>query len=192
LLNSPVANAYAYSHLGKRDNLVGDIRNIPVPRALSFSGINNAANAYLAAAWSQADPEKLKTLLLRVDPEVLKLYSIPLDLEQKVLGLFNDWERIGVPFAQSRYLPKELEGKIHLSDFLQFEEDWVVTNRERGMLIDKSIGGNLTAEESRRLDTLHAYADYHIEKAFPRNTQALDELENRLFARSATEGKSIG
>ena len=32
LLNSPVANAYAYSHLGKRDNIVGDIRKIPIPK----------------------------------------------------------------------------------------------------------------------------------------------------------------
>lgn len=191
LLNSPVANAYAYSHLGKRDNIVGDIRNIPVPQVLSFERVEHAASAYLAAASLETDSAKLKTLLLRVDSEVLKLYSLPIEIEQKVLELFNDWERVGVPFSQTRYLPRELEGTMHLADFLRFEEDWAVTNRERGVLIDKGIKGSLTGEERARLDTLQTYADYHIEKAFPRTTQALDELESHLFAGSPTEGKSV-
>src|SRR5258707_272691 len=45
VLNSPVANAYAYSHLGKRDNIVGDIRNIPLPRKHTFDGVNRTAKA---------------------------------------------------------------------------------------------------------------------------------------------------
>lgn len=53
LLNSPVANAYAYSHLGKRDNIVGDIRKIPMPKMSSFEGVERAASAYLAAASSE-------------------------------------------------------------------------------------------------------------------------------------------
>ena len=110
-------------------------------------------------------------LLLHVDSEVLKLYSLPLDLEQRVLGLFSDWKRVGVPFTQTRYLPKELEGRIRFSDFLQFEENWSITNRERGMLIDKSISGRLNAEERTRLDALQAYADYHIERVSPRPTR---------------------
>ena len=32
LLNSPVANAYTFSHLGKRDNIVGDVRKMPLPK----------------------------------------------------------------------------------------------------------------------------------------------------------------
>jgi hypothetical protein len=190
LLNSPIANAYAYSHLGKRDNLVGDIRRIPIPGTLSFDGLEDAVTTYLAAASSQTDLTKLKTLLLRVDSEVLKLYSLPIDLEQRVLALFNDWQRVGVPFAQSRYLPKELEGRLHLYDFLQFEEDWAITNRERSMLIDKGIAKNLTTEERQRLNALQAYADYHLEKFFPRSTNVLDELEIRLFSDSPNQSKS--
>ena len=94
-----------------------------------------------------------------------------------------------MPFTQARYVPEELEGKIHFFDFLQFEENWSSTNRERGKLIDKSILGRLNAEERRRLDALQAYADYHIERAAPRPTDALDELENRLFSGSQTKGK---
>jgi len=190
ILNSPVANAYAYSHLGKRDNIVGDIRRIPVPKIRSFEGVEQAVRVYLAAASSETASATLQKLVLRVDSEVLKLYSLSIELEQRVLGLFTDWKRVGVPFKQTRYLPKELEGRIHFSDFVQFEETWSTTNRERGMLIDKNISGSLSAEERMRLDALQAYTDYHIERVAPRPTQALDELENRLFSGSQTKGKN--
>ena len=183
LLNSPVANAYAFSHLSKRDNIVGDMRKIPVPKVRSFVAVEVAVNAYFAAALSQTDSASLHRLLLRVDSEVLKLYSLPLELEQSLLALFTGWERVGVPFAQSRYLPKELEGHVHFSDFLQFEEGWSVTNRERSRLIEKGISGVLNAEESARLDALQAYADYHIDKVAPRPTHLLEELQDKLLFR---------
>jgi hypothetical protein len=191
LLNSPVANAYAYSHLGKRDNIVGDIRKIPIPKTRSFEGVERAATAYLVAATSETASAGLERLLLRVDSEVLKLYSLPIELEQRLLGLFNEQKRVGVPFKQTRYLPRELEGRIRFSDFLQFEEEWSITNRERGRLIDKNISGRLNAEERTRLDALQAYTDYHIERVAPRPTGALDELENRLFSGSQTKGKNV-
>lgn len=122
LLNSPVANAYAFSHLGRRHNIVGDIREIPIPKMRTFEGVERAASAYLAAASSETASVELHRLLLRVDSEVLKLYSLPLELEQRVLGLFSERKRVGVPFTQARYVPEELEGKMHLFDFLQLEE----------------------------------------------------------------------
>jgi N-6 DNA Methylase len=192
LLNSPIANAFAYSHLGKRDNLVGEIRKIPLPKTSSFEGVERAAREYLAATSSGTEAAALKRLLLQVDSEVLKLYSLPLDLEQRVLGLFTDWERIGVSFAQTRYLPKELEGRLHFSDFARFEESWSITNRERGTLIDKSISGTLNLEERARLDELQAYADYHIARVSPRPTDVLDELENRLLSASPTKDQNAG
>lgn len=182
LLNSPVANAYAFSHLFKRDNIVGDIRKIPLPNVNSFEGVERAVLSYFATASSETDLARLQKLLLRVDSEVLKLYSLPLELEQSLLGLFTDWKRVGVPFVQTGYLPKELAGRINFSDFLQFEGDWPTTNRERGKLIDKSISGMLEAEERVRLDALQAYADYHIDKVSPRPTHVLDELEDKLLS----------
>jgi hypothetical protein len=155
----------------------------------SFEGVERAARTYLAVASSEADSAMLRSLLFHIDAEVLRLYSLPLELEQSLLALFTDWKRVGVPFTQTRYLPKELEGRIRLSDFLQFEEDWPITNRERGVLIDKNISGRLNAEERTRLDALQAYTDYHIERAAPRPTHTLDELENRLFSGSQMKGK---
>ena len=42
-----------------------------------------------------------------------------------------------------------------------------------------------------RLDALQAYADYHIESVTPRPTDVLDELEDRLFRGSPTNGKNV-
>jgi hypothetical protein len=191
LLNSPVANAYAFSHLGRRHNIVGDIQQIPIPTVGSFDGVERTSIAYLAAASSETASANLDRLLLHVDAEVLKLYSLPLDLERRVLELFSERKRVGVPFKQTRYLPKELEGRIRFSDFLQFEADWPSTNRERGMLIDKNISGRLNGEERAQLDALQAYTDYHIETVAPRPTRALDELEDGLFSGSQTRDKNL-
>jgi hypothetical protein len=191
LLNSPVANAYAYSYLGKRDNIVGDIRKIPMPNMLSFEGVEQAASAYLAATASATPSAALERLLLRVDAEVLKLYSLPLKLERRVLELFSEQGRVGVPFKQTRYLPKELEGSIRFSDFLQFEANWPSTNRERGMLIDKNISGRLNDWERARLEALEAYSEYHIERVAPRPTRLLDVLEDRLFSGSLKEDRPV-
>ena len=153
-----------------------------MPKSGSFGGVQAAVNAYFAAASSRGtSPAALQRLLLRVDDEVLKLYSLPIELEQPLLGLFTDWERVGVSFTQNRYLPKELEGQLSFADFLQFESDWAATNRERGILIDKSISRTLTAEEQQRLDALQVYADYHIEQVAPRPAYAREGLGGRLF-----------
>ena len=182
LLNSPVANAYAFAHLGKRDNIVGDIRKIPLPPKGSFERVNRAVETYLAAASSQVDPAKLQKLLLIVDCEVLKLYSLPLKLEQSLLAVFTGYERVGVPFRQTRYLPMELEQSLRFTDFLEFEADWPTANRERGLLIDKSISGTVSDEEQMRLDALQAFAEYHINKIAPRPTYVLDDLEQKLLS----------
>jgi hypothetical protein len=191
LLNSPVANAYAFSHLRKRHNLVGDMRRIPMPKASSFEKVEGAASAYLVAASSRTDSGTLQRLLRQVDAEVLKLYSLPLALEGSLLALFSDWNRAGVPFTQAKYLPEELDGRIRFSDFRDFEEDWSATNHERGMLIDKSIAGSLSSEEQERLEALQVYADYHLDQVSPGTTRVLDELDKRLFPTLPGKGSDI-
>jgi hypothetical protein len=192
ILNSPVANAYAYCHLGKRHNIVGDIRQIPVPDADSFQAVSQAATAYLHAAVSRQDSTTLQHLLLRLDVEVLKLYSLPVELEWALLNLFNGCNRVGVPFTQNRYLPAELSHPIRLADFLQFESDWPTTNRERGRLIDRNIAETISADERIRLDALQAYADYYLDKVAPRPTRVLDELEERLLVSSSEKPRGAG
>ena len=190
-LNSPLANAYAYCHLSKRHNIVGIMRQIPIPNVKSFEKLKTAATAYLDAVAANDKSANLQALVLRVDVEVLKLYSLPIRLERVLLDLFCGYSRVGVPFDQNEYFPAELDHPMRLSDFLRFKNDWPASNRERGRLIDKRIAGTLDGDEQVRLDALQAYADYYIEKTAPRPTHLLDELEDRIFASTAQMDKDV-
>jgi type I restriction-modification system DNA methylase subunit len=183
LLNSPVANAYAFSYLGTRDNVVGDIRRIPLPQVDRLAGVESAVRDYFALAASpNPSTTALRDYLLKVDAEVVRLYSLPLQLEHAVLRLFRNWPRVGVPFEQVTYLPKEVDLCLSLAEFLEFESHWPTTNCERGVLIEKSISGHLTSDERRRLGALQIYADYHLEKVTPRPTRLLERLQEELLS----------
>jgi hypothetical protein len=189
LLNSPVANAYAFCHLGKRDNIVGDIRRIPMPEGGALDEIGVAARAYLDAAAARASAGELRTLALRLDASVLRQYALPVELERALLSLFTGWDRVGVPFKQERYFPAELNHSMRLSDFVAYESDWPSANRRRGALIDKEIAGTISKGEAVELAALQAYADYYLEKVAPRPTRVLDELENRVFGKVTVRRK---
>jgi hypothetical protein len=73
--------------------------------------------------------------------------------------------------------------EVSFADFRKLEESWPRTNRERGLLIDKQIAGDLNDIERSRLDILQEYADYHINQVAPRPVTELDELERRLLSR---------
>lgn len=180
LLNSPIANAYAYAHLGKRDNLVGVVRRIPVPQPGASEEVESAVNAYLEAATEGSSQQALHHLLLRVDAVVLGLYELPPSLEAQLLELFAGHRRPGVPFKQHRYIPAALTCEIRLSDFLELEEDWERTNRERGVLIEKRLAGALTLAEQDRLHILQAYADFYLMRKSPHASSVLEGLERRL------------
>jgi hypothetical protein len=184
LLNSPMANAFAFTHLAKRDNMVGDMRRIPMPRSVAFNEVEAAAREYLSAATTQQSPEVLRLLMMRVDAAVLRQYELPLELEQPLLSLFTGWDRVGVPFKQSCYLPPELSSLVKFSNFVDYESDWPSANRRRGELVDREIDGTITVVEALELAGLQAYADYYLEKVSPRPTQVLVELENRVFGHS--------
>src|SRR6202034_3441904 len=70
ILNSPVANAFVFSHLGKRDNVVGDVKKMPLPVKVSFGGLETAATRYLKEASLTSASAQLKSMLLDVDCEV--------------------------------------------------------------------------------------------------------------------------
>ena len=187
LLNSPISNAFAFTHLAKRDNLVGDMRRIPVPKGASFDEIEMAARVYLDAATVGATPEELRRFMFQVDAAVLRQYALPIELEWALLSLFTGWSRVGVPFEQNRYFPSELNGPMRLSDFLAYESDWPSANRRRGRLVDKEIEGTITSHETVDLASLQAYADYYLEKVSPRPTHILEELERRVFAAATNQ-----
>jgi hypothetical protein len=105
VLNSPVANAYAYSWSSKRHMLVGEWRSFPLPVANTkvCRAIEHAASAYLSAIEASESAymkpkskEDVRTALLALDAEVLKLYDLPVGLERQLLELFAGVERKGV------------------------------------------------------------------------------------------------
>jgi hypothetical protein len=190
LLNSPIANAYVYTHLAKRDNLVGDMRKIPVPKGKRFEEIDTAARAYLDAAHAGRELRELQKLMIQVDASVLRAYGLPAELEKSLLTLFTDWDRVGVPFQQNHYFPPELTHPMRYADFVAYESDWPSTNRRRGELIDKEIGGTLSSNEVIELAALQAYADYYLERVSPRPLHVLEKLEDRIFGEVTNKKKA--
>ena len=138
LLNSPVANAFGYDKLGKRDILVGTMRTMPVPaRSLaSDRAIEDAARRYRELAVAKArsdeaahdlfnpateatpaalDAASVRAALLEMDGAVLKAYDLPPHLERRVLNLFTGVERKGVgldgPDGHSTFLGYDLASR---------------------------------------------------------------------------------
>lgn len=102
LCNSPMANAYAFCFSGKRHNKAETIRRMPVPAVAPeeaeeiaesvreyFAAVHNAANLFNEPAGERATLEKL----LIVDAQILRLYNLPRDLEQRLLKFFEGYER---------------------------------------------------------------------------------------------------
>jgi len=114
LLNSPIANAFLHCHASKRDNLVGMVRQMPVPYGAEShaGGIEQAAIRYRALATSpgplyedEATPEGIHRALLQMDAAVLRAYDLPPRLERQVLDLFSGVPRKGVGCEFTGYYP---------------------------------------------------------------------------------------
>lgn len=182
VMNSPIANGFAYCHLGKRHNIVNTIREIPVPQAASdaIAQIERAARAYLAAVTSldgpdgQIAPDTTRDLLFRVDAEVLRLYHLPPFLERELLDLFAGWPRVGVPFPLDRFFPPHFKDRLPLHDLIDITQDWPKTNRRRDELIEKKIHRSIAPEEKTELSRLQELADLRVRLVAP---LPLHELE---------------
>ncbi|UCE58408.1 MAG: SAM-dependent DNA methyltransferase [Phycisphaerales bacterium] len=130
LLNSPVANAFAYCHLGKRDNLVGTMGQMPAPdpAARDVESIVRAACAYrrLVKRFDEfmvPDPDEsaVRSALLAMDAEVLRLYDLPPRLERELLDLFAGKVRKGVGCTFKQYFPADFTPFVPLHEYLSDE-----------------------------------------------------------------------
>jgi hypothetical protein len=113
-MNSPVANAFAYCNLGKRDILVGTMRGMPVPRwsADHVARIEQAALRYRQLAGSagplfdaSGTAGGVKRALLEMDAAILRAYDLPPRLERQLLDLFAGVKRKGVGCDFRGYYP---------------------------------------------------------------------------------------
>ncbi len=114
ILNSPIANAFAYCHLGKRHNIVGTMRKMPVPRwsPEHSARIEQAAMRYRTLATStgplyeaEATSECIRRALLQMDAAILQAYNLPPRLERHLLDRFAGVERKGVGCDFNGYYP---------------------------------------------------------------------------------------
>ncbi len=218
LVNSPIANAYAFSVSSKRHVKAGEIRDFRLPRELdstSIRRVDSAVQNYLAAAESYddlkskgllvleedlfsassplhaslADAElNLKHLHWRVDAEVLKLYDLPPELERELLDMFTGVERRGVPFLQTEYFPAHFTDLQRLEDLLAITADWDKTSTRKTELIDKKIGKKATDEDLMELDRLKFLTEARGELYAPLPLEQLKALKRRLQSRGQWEG----
>jgi hypothetical protein len=156
LFNSPIGNAYAYSHSQQRDILTGPWRDLPFPliNDIHLKRVEEAVRVYLdfvtrdeEFSLTSGDVEskegvreqQARELCWRIDAEVLKLYALPTALERMLLDYFTGWERPSVPFQQYRYLPERFDEAISLADYIAITTDWEYTNARRHKLLEAKI-----------------------------------------------------
>ncbi|HZF54860.1 MAG TPA: N-6 DNA methylase [Polyangiaceae bacterium] len=125
---SPIASAYSYAFMSKRDIPAGDLRRLPIPAfgANDAQRITDLVREYFIAAsdvklfdpGAQADEEYLHKALCRIDAEVLRLYDMPARMERELLDLFQGVQREGVAFPFTRYFPESFEYRVSLGLYL--------------------------------------------------------------------------
>ena len=198
ICNSPFANAYSYAFSTKRDILAGVMRHMPVPDidSVDVTPLLDAVNAYLKAVSHQEDGSispntlgKLKTLHLRIDAEVLRLYGLPPHFERQLLDSFSGIKRRGVPFEQKEYFPQDFTEISRLSELLAITVDWEQTNTRRFQLIEKKVKRNISSDEKRELTYLQQLTDARIRLLAPLPIKQLEEVREELERRGIWEGE---
>lgn len=194
VVNSPIANAFAYSQTTGRDILTGTWRQFRIPpfTAEAARRIESAAESYLAAVHAfennfslrndedrEVEGEALRVLHWRMDAEVLKLYALPVELERRLLDYFAGCRRVGVPFHQDRYFPTHFNEALSLADFLAITADWEAINTRRLELIELKIRGQLDAEGKTELARLKklAWAKAQLVRPLPLEEAKATESE---------------
>jgi len=195
ICNSPIANAYAYSHSGKRHNDSGMMRQLPVPQLAesAIASVVDAASRYIEYVrvddqelQSPINPDRARELLLRMDEAVLQLYDFPLELEQQLLRSFDGWSREGLPFSFDSYFPQAFADSIRLTDYLAITADWNTNNNRRAALIEKNISNTITGDQRIELERLQTLAELRRRLEAPLPLAQL-EFHYRELTRGAVE-----
>lgn len=133
-----------------------------------------------------AAKERLRALHWRVDAEVLRLYALPPQLERELLDAFDGVPRVGVPFEQTRYIPREFDDALTLDEFLRITDEWDATEARRCKLIEKRIKtGSRTSDEEKEFRQLQRLLMLHRRLYAPLPTAEIKALTKRLKEESA-------
>ena len=203
VLNSPIANAFAYAHSSKWHILTGTWCRFPVPRFYTarIERIETAVRNYLDSVARHEgtlplrsddtraeEAEVLRELHWRIDAEVMLLYQLPAEVERQLLDYFCGWERVGVPFKQDRYFPDGFDEAISLADFLAITADWEATNKRRLELIERKANNAIRAEERAELQRLQRLAGLKRELLSSPSLKELAGVEADLRRRGLWRG----
>lgn len=142
---------------------------------------------HLGLAGQPADEEiastrdRLRALHWRVDAEILRLYALPPELERELLDAFDGVPRVGVPFEQTRYIPRDFRDVLTLDDFLRITDEWDTNESRRCALIEKRIKtGRRTTEEEAEFRQLQRLLTLHRRFFSPLPTSEIKALKQRL------------
>ena len=205
ILNSPVANAFAFSVSGKRQTLPKEWRQFPVPAlsAEDVTRISDAARRYRetvqsteAGVFGGADDTAVRHALRAMDAEVLRVYGLPPKLERQLLSLFDGVERLGVGCKFGDY---PLGGETpHLPLWLRLQiprYHEIAARKLAGQLSEVDSGELRTIETlfdkyESDSESVHPFRDWL--RSFDRRQATarskIDALETRLAMRR-TDGK---
>jgi hypothetical protein len=134
VLNSPLANAFAYCHTLQKHIYDSLIASLPLPFRWKehVKHVVHAANSFLALVREpeafQLTPENNSAVceaLLNMDAAVMRAYGLPVRLERAVLDLFrlpttkkNQRRRKGVGCKFGDYYPTEFKSLVPLHKFI--------------------------------------------------------------------------
>jgi hypothetical protein len=203
VFNSPIANAFAFCLSGKRETLVAEWNQFPLPafsedqrqsihasasRYYDLVTAKTAAKPVPANLFNQKEPRtatlptdaEVHSALLAMDAAVLRAYDLPLRLELQLLDLFNDVERKGVGCEFNSYpaVPTSVHLPFHLRIHLpRFHE-----------LVALRLAGTISTAQQAQLKAIETSFDEYERQspnalAFRRWLQDLDRREDRVRAR---------
>jgi len=134
VLNGPLANAYVYDHEPAQDNRNETIASVPFPRNWQSVAtiVDPLVEAYRLAA-AEDRHEDAAVLIERIDSEILRAYSLPPREERRLLDLFWERRRPGVP-AFDGYIPPSFSAWVPLHQYLapEFQRSTDDEIRRRG------------------------------------------------------------
>ncbi|MFN4275038.1 MAG: N-6 DNA methylase [Ferrovibrio sp.] len=127
LLNSPLTNAFLFEHATNQHFTNELLKQLPIPKVMDWDNIVKAVNRYRDAlsiqrqnplGSSQID-DHLNRLLVEVDAEVLKNYSLPPRLERRLLEFFRGHENARrINHAFKGWMPKDFTAFVPLHEYL--------------------------------------------------------------------------
>lgn len=147
VLNSPIANGFAYCQGVTKHIYDTQIASVPLPDCWRdhVSPIVEAAKAYLRVVTQPGrfqlgagSDAEARAALLRMDAAVLRAYDLPPRLERQLLDLFTDVERKGVGCEFRGYYPPGLDAYVPLHELISEEYARSTLGRFRGAPRDVS------------------------------------------------------